>query len=106
MKKLLNKTISDEQFDYLMCQQSEGKQLIIKNEEVVAEEFVPSPKQTLLNRLSQLKMWFSWYDNQVCQYQRSVRQGVDFDKDILELDNKASEYQSEISSINQQLKQL
>lgn len=39
--------------------------------------------------ISQLELWFNWYDEQTIQYQRSVRLGVEFDKDMAELDKQA-----------------
>lgn len=39
--------------------------------------------------ISQLEWWFNWYDEQTIQYQRSVRLGVEFDKDMAELDRLA-----------------
>lgn len=48
--------------------------------------------------------WFEEYDKQVMQYQRCVRLGVEFDKDIVELDNQASINQARLREINQLLK--
>ncbi len=48
------------------------------------------------NRIRELKTWFEEYDNQVKQYQRCVRLGIKFDKDIVELDNQAKAYQEEL----------
>ena len=39
--------------------------------------------------LEELEKWFEEYDKQVIQYQRSVRLGVEFDKNIAELDKQA-----------------
>lgn len=39
--------------------------------------------------LGNLEYWFEQYDKQVIQYQRSLRLGVEFDKDIAELDRLA-----------------
>lgn len=47
-------------------------------------------------RKLEIKIWFEEYDNQVKQYQRCVRLGIDFDKDIVELDNQAKVYQEEL----------
>lgn len=39
--------------------------------------------------LEELEKWFEEYDKQVIQYQRSLRLGIEFDKDINELDEQA-----------------
>jgi DNA integrity scanning protein DisA with diadenylate cyclase activity len=47
----------------------------------------------------EINKWFNWYDNQVKQYQRCVRLGIEFDKDIVELDNQAKAYQEELRQL-------
>lgn len=39
--------------------------------------------------MQELTMWFRKYDNQVSQYNRAIRQGKTFDKDMTELDAQA-----------------
>ena len=53
----------------------------------------------LNKELNRLKDWFDEYDNQVKQYQRCVRLGLEFDKDIVELDNQAKTYQEELRKL-------
>ena len=50
-------------------------------------------------RIYEIKTWFEEYDNQVKQYQRCVRLGVEFDRDIVELDNQAKTYQEELRTL-------
>jgi len=40
--------------------------------------------------LCEINAWFTWYDEQCIQYQRCQRLGVEFDKDIAELDAQAT----------------
>ena len=47
-------------------------------------------------RIYEIRTWFDEYDNQVKQYERCVRLGIEFDKDIVELDNQAKAYQEEL----------
>lgn len=54
--------------------------------------------------LLELNTWFEEYDNQVKQYQRCVRLGIEFDKDINELDNQAKSKQERIREIKDLLK--
>lgn len=50
-------------------------------------------------RLAEIKRWFEEYDNQVKQYERCVRLGIEFDKDIVKLDNQAKAYQEELRQL-------
>lgn len=60
-------------------------------------------KQELYKELNELESWFIYYDNQCSQYQRCIRLGVEFDKDINELDNKAKENAVRIKEIRLEL---
>ena len=60
----------------------------------------------LNNELNEINQWFVWYDNQIAQYNRCQRLGLEFDKDINELDNEATQKQLRIREINAQLKLL
>jgi hypothetical protein len=50
--------------------------------------------------------WFDEYDNQVKQYQRCVRLGILYDRDIDALDNQAHENQLRIAEIRTILQYL
>lgn len=65
------------------------QQEINKNE----KEKIKFEKQ---NRISEINQWFAWYDNQVKQYERCQRLGIEFDKDMVELDHQADAYQKEL----------
>lgn len=39
--------------------------------------------------LISIEKWFDYYDQQVMQYNRCIRMGISYDKDINELDNQA-----------------
>ena len=51
----------------------------------------------------ELLQWFEEYDNQVKQYQRCQRLGIEFDRDIEELDNQATEKQLRLREIREEL---
>ncbi|MBR4003018.1 MAG: hypothetical protein IKI95_02990, partial [Clostridia bacterium] len=53
----------------------------------------------LQKELVELENWFKWYDNQVAQYNRCQRLGIEFDKDINELDNQAKTNQERIAQL-------
>lgn len=99
MKKLLGIEMTDEYFDYLFCEQSKGKELKVVDGKVVAVEHEVTEEERKQQRIYEIKTWFEEYDNQVKQYQRCVRLGVEFDKDIVELDNQAKTYQEELRTL-------
>lgn len=47
MKKLFNIQITDEEFDYLICQQNKGKELKVENGKVVATEHQVTEEEIL-----------------------------------------------------------
>ena len=49
--------------------------------------------------IREIEEWFSEYDNQICQYQRAMRLGMTFDKDIEELDCEAEKKQMRIREL-------
>lgn len=99
MKILLNKEITDEQFDNLMCQQSVGKEIKLVNGELTAVEHQPTTAELLSAELNNLLTWFKWYDNQVQQYLRCTRLGLSYDKDINQLDKLATQNQQRVAEI-------
>lgn len=52
-----------------------------------------------LHEMESLEKWFLEYDNQVKQYSRCQRLGLEFDKDINELDNQAKVNAERIAEI-------
>lgn len=56
-------------------------------------------EEKINNELSELWLWFEYYDNQVKQYQRCLRMGVEFDGDIEKLDKQAIVNQARMSEL-------
>lgn len=104
--KLLGIDLTVEEFDRLMCEQSKGKELKVVNGKVVAVEHEVTEKERLENELQELYAWFEEYDNQVKQYQRCVRLGMLYDRDIMALDNEARVKQLRIAEIRATLKSI
>ena len=52
-------------------------------------EINSDPISAAYTELMELEDWFMYYDKQTAQYQRCLRLGLEFDKDIVELDNQA-----------------
>lgn len=104
--KLLGIDLTVEEFDHLMCEQSKGKELKVVNGKVVAVDHEITEKERLEKELNELMVWFSEYDNQVKQYQRCVRLGISYDRDIKALDNEARVKQLRIAEIRAALKSI
>ena len=92
-----------EEFDKLMCEESEGKELKVINGKVVAVEHEPTQEELLELELRSLYAWFEEYDNQVKQYNRCQRLGIEYDKDIKQLDNQAKANANRITEIRKDL---
>lgn len=104
MKQIFGIEITDQEFDNLIAQQSTGKEIVVQNGKLVAVDHVPTQKELLENELNSLYVWFDEYDNQVKQYERCQRLGVEFDKNIEELDAQATINQQRIAEIRNLLK--
>lgn len=102
--ELLGTELTIEEFNYLMCEQTKGKELKVVDGKVVAVERVITPEEILTNELYSLNKWFEEYDNQIKQYERCQRLGVEFDKNIEELDAQATINQQRIAEIRNLLK--
>lgn len=103
LSELFNK-LTDEEKDYLFCEQAKGKELKVVDGKVVAVEHEPTQEEILNSELSDLYVWFEEYDNQVKQYQRCQRLGIEYDRDIVELDNQAKTNAERITEIRNLLK--
>ena len=99
MKSLFGIEVEDNYFDYLFAEHEKGKALKVIDGNVVAVEHEVTDEERKQQRIYEIKTWFEEYDNQVKQYQRCVRLGVEFDKDIVELDNQAKTYQEELRTL-------
>lgn len=53
--------------------------------------------------LDQSLNWFEWYDAQISEYHRCVRLGIQYDKNIQELDQMAQEKAKELSRLKSEL---
>lgn len=62
MKTLFGQEITDELFDFLLEEQSNGKEIKIINGNIVAVDRVLSEEQLKLNRIEELKELLAGYD--------------------------------------------
>lgn len=80
---------------------------IIENDDCIFAVIHEQSQEELLQKeLKDLMFWFDEYDNQVKQYTRCQRLGIEFDNDINELDNQAQLNAQRISEIRELLKQV
>ena len=101
--ELLGIEMSFEEFDKLMCEQNDGKELKVVDGKVIAVEHKQTQEELLELELRSLYAWFEEYDNQVKQYSRCQRLGIAYDKDIEELDNQAKVNADRITEIRKDL---
>ena len=82
--------ITDEYWQELLDQQSQGKEITTgENGKPIAIEHISTPQELAETELYELENWFTNYDLQVKQYERATRLGETFDKSIELLDNEA-----------------
>lgn len=60
-KVLLGIELTDEEFDFLMCEQNKGKELKVIDNKVIATEKVISEEEKASIRIEELKNWFNTY---------------------------------------------
>jgi hypothetical protein len=80
MKKLLNIELNDEEFDYLICEQSKGKELKIINGKVVAVIRKPTQEDLKNQRIAEIKQRLDELNKDFIQ---SIL-GADFGTKVLE----------------------
>ena len=84
--------ITDEYWQELLDQQSQGKEITTDNSgKPIAIEHISTPQEQAQIEIYELEQWFDTYDLQVKQYERATRLGETFDKSIEVLDNEARE---------------
>ena len=59
-----------------------------------------------VEELRELEKWFEEYDKQVIQYQRSLRLGIEFDKNINELDEQAVVNAARIKELRTKIQEI
>lgn len=68
--ELLGIEMPFEEFDRLLCEQSKGKELVVKNGKVVAIDHIVTEEELLNVELNNLH---SWYDNYYLQHEQKYR---------------------------------
>lgn len=81
--------------------EDEAKKLLNQN---TTNQFQDLNIEKLEKELAQLYFWFEEYDSQIHQFHRCLRLGIEFDKDVKELDKQAVINQERIKIIKNILK--
>lgn len=74
---------------YTEINEQEFLELTAKKEPTAEQKAKWREIAVIKQEIAELEKWFSWYDIQVNQYQRALRNGVRYDKNIIELDTLA-----------------
>ena len=56
--ELLGIEVSFEEFDYLMCEQSKGKELVVEDGKVIARDRIIAQEELNQNKIAELDNWF------------------------------------------------
>lgn len=81
--ELLGIEMSFEEFDKLMCEQSEGKELVVENGKVIARERIITQEQINKQKITELKQWFENDYRTYCEM-LTRRQALDIDDKIVD----------------------
>lgn len=108
--ELLGIEITFDEFDKLMCEQSNGKELVVDNGKVIAIEHQESKQELAQKELLELKYW---YDNYYTQHEQKYRrlhslgkltdEGKDPYNDLINLYNEAEIKRARIQELERVL---
>lgn len=110
MYKILDIEVSDEENEYLLSQQAQGKELKIVDGKVVAIEQEPTQKELAQMEIQELKEWFDTYYTQHEQkYNRLIAlgkltdEGTNPQEELLELYETAEINRKRIQELEKML---
>ena len=96
---IFSESVPEDFLENFYCYQYKDGEFIL-NQELLNNTKIAQQAQAEYNELLQ---WFTWYDNQCAQYARAQRLGIEFDRDIVELDQQANKNQNRISELRKLL---
>ncbi len=100
MKKLFGKEITDEQFDFLMCEQSKGKEIKLVENKIIAVEYIITEEEKAKTRINELKSLLAKTDYQAIKF----AEGELSVEEYLPIKQKRRAYRAEINSLEEKLK--
>lgn len=106
--KLFDIEITEQEFDFLMCEQAKGKELKVVNGKVIAVERVITKEEKAKEQINELKLWFDTeYTKQEQKYRRLrtlnklCDDGLSPENKLLELYNLAEQKRLEIQQLEE-----
>lgn len=100
--------VTNEEFDYLFCEQSKGKELKVVDGKVVAVERIITEEEKAKIRIEEIKQWFNIEYTKLEQKYRRLRtlnkpcdDGSNPEEKLLELYNNAEAYRLEIQRLEE-----
>ena len=78
--ELLGIKMSFEEFDKLICEQSNGKELVVENGKVVAKYHTPTEEETTMQRIQELKTLLNKYKEDVEQVELFGMERTDYEE--------------------------
>lgn len=99
-----------EEFDYLICEQNKGKELVVENGKVIARERIITQEQINKQKIAELKQWFDTnYRTYVEMLTRRQALGID-DKIVDQFRNKTytnlTELYEEAEVVSKEIREL
>lgn len=79
MKELFNIELTEEEFDFLMCEQNKGKELKVVDGKVVAVERVITEEEKAQMRITELKQLLANTDYQAIKYAEGQTTAEDYE---------------------------
>lgn len=111
MYKILGIEITDEENEYLLSQQAQGKELKIVDGKVVAVEHQPTQKELAQQEIAELKTWFDiYYAQHEQKFRRFISlgkktdEGTDANIELVKLYVEAEEKRKKIQELENILK--
>lgn len=98
--KLFGIELSNQEFDYLMCEQAKGKELKVVDGKVVATEIIKSEKSNINCRIYELKQLLLKTDYQAIKFAEGELSAEEY----LPIKQKRRAYREEINSLEEKLK--
>lgn len=97
--ELLGIEMPFEEFDRLMCEQSNGKELVVENGKVVARIHQPTEKEVAEQRIYELKQKLAETDYQAIKYAEGELPYAEYEP----MRKQRREWRAEINRLEQQL---
>lgn len=98
--KLFGIEITEQEFDFLMCEQTKGKELKVVDGKVVAVDRVITEEEKAKARINELKLLLAKTDFQAIKFAEGELSAEEY----LPIKQKRRSYRAEINSLEEKLK--